>query len=415
MSAARAISLFAIPGFFRLWLVGLLGGIVRWLEMLAIGVYVFDITGSAFQVALFSVARMVPLALFGAAAGAIADRFDKKSTLAIVLFLVAGASLTLAVLTLSGALQLWHIAVGAFASGILWSIDYPVRRTMMSALAPRDQIASAIAFDSCTNAGTKALGPATGGLALALLGLDGVYFTGLGLYALALLLLWPVATPVSATRAAVKAVESFWQTMRGAITTVRRDRTLTSSLLVTVIFNLFGFPYTAMVPVVGRGDLALDPFTVGLLLSGDGVGALVVSLGIAFLATTAMLRRLYVYGLMISLFAMLVFAFTSHALPAAVAVFTVGLGAGCYSAIQTTIIILSAPPESRGRLMGLMVVCIGMAPIGFAHVGLLADWLGASMAVGAIAAEGIVALILVRLIWPEVTSAPFADDGASNA
>jgi MFS family permease len=409
MSVARALTLFAAPGFFRLWLIGLLTGIVRWLEMLAIGVYVFDITGSAFHVALYSIARMVPLALFGAAAGALADRFDKKSTLAIVLCIVAAGSLTLAMLTLSGELELWHVAVGAFVSGILWSIDYPVRRTMLSVMAPRDQIASAIAFDSCTNAGTKALGPATGGLALALLGLDGVYFTGLGLYALSLLLLWPVARPASAVRAAAAAAENFWQTMSGAMTTVRRDRALKSSLLVAVIFNLFGFPYTAMVPVVGRGDLALDPFTVGLLLSGDGVGALLVSLGIAFLATNAMLRRLYVYGLMTSLFAMLAFAFTSHALPASVAVFAVGLGAGCYSAIQTTIIILTAPPESRGRLMGLMVVCIGMAPIGFAHVGLLAEWLGASMAVGVIAVEGIIALTLVRLIWPEVTSAPFSD------
>jgi MFS family permease len=370
MNATGPLGLFAAPGFFRLWLIGLLTGIARWLEMLAIGVYVYDITGSALQVALFAIARMAPLALFGAAAGAVADRFDKKRTLCVVLIVVATASALQTWLTLSGALQLWQIALGAFVSGTLWSVDYPVRRTMLSALAPRDKLASAIAFDACTNAATKALGPATGGLVLAALGLEGVYIMG----------------------------------------TVRRDRALTSSLLVTVIFNLFGFPYTTMAPVIGRGELLLDPFEVGLLLSADGLGALVVSLGIAFFAKTAILRRLHVYGLMTSFAGMLVFAYTSHALPAGAAIFAAGLGAGCFSAIQSAIVVLSAPPESRGRLMGLVVVCIGMAPLGFAHVGILADWLGASNAVAVIAVEGAVALILVRLIWPEVVNAPFRDD-----
>jgi MFS family permease len=407
MGVEKAISLFTAPGYFRLWLIGLLTGIVRWLEMLAIGVYVYDLTGSAFQVALFSIMRMAPLALFGAAAGAVADRFNKKSTLAIVLTLVAAASLTQALLILSGALQLWQIGLGAFASGILWSIDYPVRRTMMSVMVARDQIAPAIAFDASTNAGTRALGPATGGLALTVLGLDGVFFSGFGLYAMSLVLLWPLTMSQAATRTSAAAVESVWRTIRGAVTTVRRDRTLTASLLVTVIYNLFGFPYTAMVPVIGRGDLALDPFTVGLLLSGEGAGAFLVALIIAFLGTSAMLRRFYVYGLMTSLVAMLLFAAASQALPAGLAIFIIGLGGGGYSTVQTTIIMLSAPPESRGRLMGLVVVCIGMAPIGFLHVGLLAEWFGASTAVGIIAMEGIAALTLVRLIWPEVTNAPF--------
>ena len=349
---------------------------------------------------------MAPLALFGAAAGAVADRFDKKRTLCVVLIVVATASALQTWLTLSGALQLWQIALGAFVSGTLWSVDYPVRRTMLSALAPRDKLASAIAFDACTNAATKALGPATGGLVLAALGLEGVYIMGLCLYVLSLLLLWPVR-PVETAR---NAVESLWRSIGGALGTVRRDRALTSSLLVTVIFNLFGFPYTTMAPVIGRGELLLDPFEVGLLLSADGLGALVVSLGIAFFAKTAILRRLHVYGLMTSFAGMLVFAYTSHALPAGAAIFAAGLGAGCFSAIQSAIVVLSAPPESRGRLMGLVVVCIGMEPLGFAHVGILADWLGASNAVAVIAVEGAVALILVRLIWPEVVNAPFRDD-----
>ena len=71
--------------------------------------------------------------------------------------------------------------------------------------------------------------------------------------------------------------------------------------------------------------------------------------------------------------------------------------------MQSTIILLSAPPEQRGQILGLLVVCIGSGPVGFLHLGLLAHWLGAAEAVMVIAVEGMIALAIAWLIWPETT------------
>ena len=70
--------------------------------------------------------------------------------------------------------------------------------------------------------------------------------------------------------------------------------------------------------------------------------------------------------------------------------------------MQATLAFLHAAPEYRRRVMGVLTVCIGTGPLGFAHLGLMAEWFGAPMAVAIMAVEGIVALLIALLIWPEI-------------
>lgn len=120
-------------------------------------------------------------------------------------------------------------------------------------------------------------------------------------------------------------------------------------------------------------------------------------------ARSWMHRRIYVYGLLSCLTTMIVFAAMADPAWAGLAVVVAGIGAGCFSTMQSTIILLSAPPAQRGQIMGLLVVCIGSAPLGFLHLGLLAGGLGAAEAITVIAVEGIVALAIAWLIWSETT------------
>ncbi|MDE0729234.1 MAG: MFS transporter, partial [Alphaproteobacteria bacterium] len=70
------------------------------------------------------------------------------------------------------------------------------------------------------------------------------------------------------------------------------------------------------------------------------------------------------------------------------------------AAMQSTIIFTAAPPEMRGRLMGVLAVCIGISPLGILQVGLLADWFGGAAAVTIIAIEGLAAMLVAGLVWP---------------
>ena len=107
-----------VADFRRLWIVGLVASGVRWLEILVVGVFVYQHTGSAFAVALMTMLRSLPMALFGVLIGALADRVERKQALIGVVLLMLTTSLCLAVLAYTGQLAVWHLAVASFCNGV---------------------------------------------------------------------------------------------------------------------------------------------------------------------------------------------------------------------------------------------------------------------------------------------------------
>jgi MFS family permease len=115
---SAAASLLGDPAFLRVWLTGAAAGVLRWLELLAISVYVLEVTGSPFLVALMTFLRMAPMFLCGIPAGALADRYDRKRLLLIGLLALAGAAAALTLLAAQGRIALWQIAAGTFLNGM---------------------------------------------------------------------------------------------------------------------------------------------------------------------------------------------------------------------------------------------------------------------------------------------------------
>src|SRR5204862_993170 len=115
---SRRWGLLASADFRRLWVIGIVAFAVRWLEMLVIGVFVYQHTGSAFDVALMTLLRMLPLALFGAVIGALAERIERRKALIGVVLLMLATSLSLAVLAYAGILAIWHLGLASFCNGV---------------------------------------------------------------------------------------------------------------------------------------------------------------------------------------------------------------------------------------------------------------------------------------------------------
>lgn len=391
--------LLANRSFLALWLTGAASSTVRWLEMLATAVYVFDQTGSPFLVALLTVLRMLPLALLGAVSGALCERFDRRQiqlwgTLCMLL-----VSLLQGWLAYQGLIQLWHLLLGAFLNGVFWTTDMPARRTLLGEIAGPTLLGAAMSLDSVTSNGTRMLGPLLGGLLLEAIGLDGTFFLGVGLYAVGLLaLFWLPWRDTSGTGGGL----GLWRSILEGMQYIRGNRALVGTLLITIIFNLWAFPFTAMVPVIGRDVLGLNPFPVGLLASAEGAGALCSAFLIALLVPPRWYRKLYLYGTTVCLLAILLFSQTTWAPLAGLVLVLAGTGTAAFSTMQATLVFQAAPIQARGRIMGVLSVCIGTGPIGFLHVGWLASELGAPVALSIIALEGLLALAIVYWHWPEV-------------
>ena len=367
--------------------------------MLAVGVFVFDLTGSPFQVALMLILRMLPLACFGALAGTVAERIGHRSILMFGITVMMGLSVALAFLCQTEQIRFWHIGFGVFMSGMFWVLDYPVRKTLLAGAVDASSIGHAMSLDTVTNNGTRMLGPILGGVFLHWVGLTGVYWFA----ALAYMgtLLW-TASLRPKTRSARRNEHGVFSIITRSLSLLRNQPLLSGILMVTVVFNLWGFPFVSMIPVIGKDILGLNSFYVGLLMSAEGCGALVGALLIAGAGQVRHYRRLYVSGISLYLVSAVVFSQSTLSVGSGVCLLLVGLGVAAFASMQSTLILLTAPEEARSLMMGLLSACIGMAPIGFFHIGLLADWFGAPIAIAILASEGIVALCCVLWRWPSL-------------
>ncbi len=390
------------PDFLRAWLAGAMAGIMRWLDMLAVALYVLDITDSPLSVALALFVRMVPMFLFGAVAGAVAEKVDRRKLLIGSLLFLTLVYCVLAWLAWNEALQLWQLGIGVFLSGVFWTLELPIRRTMVAELAGIQNIGATMGLDSSTNNFTRMIGPFTGGFLYEFFGLPGTLMLGAGLFVSAAFLLMSVHyDTVRSPGAGSTILQNLLEGLRFA----RDNKTVRATLMVTTCLNLFGFSFVSMIPVIAREQLGLSPFPTGILMSADGCGAFIGALLIAFFAHPRRFHQIFLGGATLYLCCIMVFAFSGQFWFSLPALWLGGFGMSGFAAMQSAMVIASSPPEMRNRAMGVLVMCIGLSPFGILMVGFLADWLGAHIAIRFTSAVGLLGMAGFALGWPEMRKA----------
>ena len=394
------MKLFRNKDFWAIWFIGLTHNIMKWLEILAVGVVVFEITGSPFYVALMVIVRFIPLSFFGFFNGLIAERINRRMALFYVFLFLSICCFGYALSIHHGVLNLWLISLSVITNGFLWALDFPIRRTLYADFLKNEALGKAITLDSVTNNFTRFLGPIAGGLFVEYVGLKGVFLMGSFLYMVAAMVaikgIQNVGKPV------VMNHESFFSGIKNGLEMLVKVRLLLGIMLVTLIYNLWGFPFVSMIPVIGKEVMFLNPVNVGLLASAEGLGALTGAFLILNYAKVSQYRKLYVFGTFLSLLMAFCFSQVSQYFEAGLLLFVSGIGAGCFSSMQSTLVILCSPKELRARMMGLLTVFIGLATLGFVQIGVLANWLGAQNAVFICSIQGMIVLIVVVKFIPEI-------------
>jgi len=391
-AATHSRGLFRQPDFIRLWSVGLVVFVVRWLETLAVGVFIYRDTGSPFLVAMMTMLRMLPMALLGAVFGALAERLDRRMVLIATVLQMMATSVVLTVLAFTGHLAVWHLAVASLLNGLSWAADNPVRRAMMGEAVGMDRMARAMSADVASNNSSRMLGPTLGGTLLAVVGIEGAFGLCAALYLIALWAAIGVTPPAAQSHAG----GAFLSRMAEGMAVVRRDKRLVATLLVTIIYNVFGWPFSSMIVVLGKDNFGLGPIGVGILASTEGIGAFIGAVAAALWARPRHYGRVYCGGVILYLVALMVFAQVSTPVIGGLALLFTGVGGACFAAMQTTIVYLAAPPEVRGRVLGILSVCIGSAAIGFVQLGVIANIYGA---VAASTFTGLAGLAAMALSW----------------
>lgn len=392
-----------MPDFRRLLLVGLAVSVARWLEMLVVGIVVFQVTGSAFLVAAMTLLRLAPMGLFGALLGVLADRVPRRRSLVAVLALQGIALGAISVLAFAGALEVWHLAIACFCGGLGWATDNPVRRMMIGESVGAARMGPAMSLDVLGNNASRVAGPALGGTVLATLGAGEAFGLAALLYLLAVLIAAGLA--VGASPAPPRGVSVLGE-MRDSLRLGLQLPRLRAVLVVTIVFNLFAWPCTSMIPVIGQAALGLGAEGVGVLASMDGLGALLGATLIGLLGRPDRYPLIYVGGTTIYLAMMIAFALAPDPKLAGLALLLTGIGGAGFATMQATLTYLVVPPEQRGRSLGVLSTAIGTGLLGFLQIGLLAEWLGAPAATALVGVQGLVALAVTWRLWKPMLVPP---------
>jgi len=393
------LSLLSDSNFRKVWLAGAIYGTVRWLDMLAVGVFTYEVTGSPMLVAVMVFLRLLPLILMGSIIGVVAERFNRRRLLLGGLVFLSIVCAILFLLALTGYITLWQVGVGAVVNGFLFSADFAIRRMLLGEVAGMRRLGAAMGLDSATNNATRMVGPLLGGVVYQAVGLEGTYLVGFVLSALAAFLIArlsidPSAPPVRTSSLLADIIEG--------LRYIRSNRVVTAVLVITVLMNFFAFPFLGMIPVIGKDILHLEPSLIGVLAAADGCGALFGAIVVAVFAQSVYYRRIFVIGSTIVLVAVFVFSL-SGVFGLSVSVLLIGgLGLAGFGTMQSTLIFVETPASIRGRVLGILTMCIGTMPIGMLAVGLIADWIGAARAISVMTLCGMAVLTAVLVHWREM-------------
>jgi MFS family permease len=288
--------------------------------------------------------------------------------------------------------------------GIYGASEMSVRRTLAGEIAGKDRMSAAMGLDWGTVNATRLAGPLAGGAIYQAFGISASYATCGVLYGLSILMLLGLkAGTVAARTDAIEPGSGVgFAAMAESFRMMSQSPVLVGVVAATICMNFFGYPYSSMVPVVGKDILGVPPTEVGLLVSAEGAGALIGSLTLANVARPGWYGRALVLGGAGMLAGVLGFGVSTAYEWSLLALLIFGLGSASFATMQSTLILTGAPPGRRSRLMGLLTTVIGIGQIGLLHIGLVAAWFGAPLALMLSGIEGLVVLALCIWRWPAV-------------
>lgn len=350
-----------------------------WMQTVAQGWLVYQLTQSPFMVGLVAALQHMPILFFGVFGGVIVDRFNKQT---LILF-TQGASLLLAlilgILTVTGYVNVWVVMFFASLLGLVNAIDTPARQSLIIEMVGKEHMPSAIALNVGSFNSARVFGPALAGILIARLGVGITFILN------ALTFLGPITalksmrlnllTPPKANQHPILAIKK-------GLRYSYRHPIIKNILVFTVFTSVFGWSYVSMLPVVADKVFHQDSFGLGLFYSIFGVGAVLGTIFISAFNNRFSVRRLLLGGSFLFTVSLFAFTLTTNFSLALVFMFFSGAGIAAQMALMQSIIQNNVENHLRGRVMSIFVTAHqGMLFLGNFQIGWVSEYLGARPAI----------------------------------
>lgn len=374
---AKTFQALSYPNYRLLWFGQLGSSASMWMEAVARPWLILQLTGSAVALGLVSASRMIPMLVFGLLAGVIADRFDRRRILLVCQTATTSIHLTTAVLIFTGLIQPWHVYVLSFSMGTSMAFNAPARQAMIPSLVEKGDLMNAIALNTVAMNIMRIVGTALAGVLIFTVDLGNVYLINGILYAWVILMTFMIRVP--SNRPPERVRESMWGSLTEGLRYARDNRVALGAISLAVALFLFGLPYASIfIPLFALEVYDIGSWGMGSLMAATGAGALMGALAVATVGHFRHRGRLMIMGVILFGVSLIAFASVSylHFLPLAYVIIAfIGLMQTSYMAINSTVLLESAPPGMHGRMMSLMSLDRGLIPLG----AMIAAFLAASV------------------------------------
>jgi MFS family permease len=388
----RGLRPFAHRPFRLIWSGQAVSLIGTWMQQVAQAWLVLELTGDPVMLGLVGAAQFLPVLFLGLFGGVAADAVPKRTGLLVTQSISLLQAALLALLTVTGDIEVWQVFVLALVLGSVNAFDMPIRQAMTVEMVGRDDVAAAVALNSALFNGARIIGPAIAGVIIGVVGIAACFVINTFTYAAviaALLLVRPGelrAAPRAMPDRSVGAVASH---LVAGLVYVRRTPLILAAIVVIGVVSTAALNLQVTTPLIAQDLLHGGPEAYGFLAAASGAGSLVSAINLAFGGRTT-LGRILLGAAAIGL-ATIAVAFSGWLPLSVLFMFIVGWGLIAMAATTNTIIQVTTPDELRGRVMSVYTtVFTGASPFGNVATGAIAARAGISAAliIGGLVAVG---------------------------
>ena len=363
----RSFHSLAIPNYRRYFAGQLVSLSGNWMQVVAEMWLILELTGSGTAVGLTAALQFLPMLLFAAWGGLLADRFPKRSLLLVTQALMAAPALALWGLTAGGAVEPWMVYALVFVRGSVNSVDNPTRQSFVTEMVGSERVVNAVGLNSALIHSARIFGPAGAGVVIATLGVAPCFLLNSLTFAAMIVALRRMnprelqPAPIAPRRRGA---------LRETLRYVLRTPALAVPLAMMALVGTLGFNFQVILPLLARftfeGTAATYTSLAVAMAAGSLVGSLVTgsrrSVSGSYLIAAAL-----AFGGLAAMAALAPGLLTEIAVLIPLGAASVAFAAGANASLQ-----LAAEPTMRGRVMALYsMVFLGSTPIG----GPIAGWL----------------------------------------
>ena len=350
---------------YRLYFIGQTASVSgTWMQQLAQAWLVLRLTdNSGTALGLVTALQFLPMLLFGAWGGVLADRFEKRKLLLGTQIAAGFLALVLGIIVSTGNVALWNVYLMSVLLGFVNVVDNPARQTFVLEMVGREDLPNAVSLNSVVMNSSRIVGPAIGAVLIGAFGVGPCFYINAASYGAVIVAL--LMMNVSLLHR-LPTVERAKGQLREGLRYAWSEPMVRIPLLMMAVIGTLAFNFQVVIPLIATKTFHTGAGGIGLLLSTMGAGAVLGGLSVASRRGVSY-KRLITLSMAMGV-TILLAALAPSLAAETVAMFAMGAAAFAFIAVANTTIQLTSAPEMRGRVMALYAIAfLGSTPVGGPH------------------------------------------------